>query len=146
MTENGGRIDQFIDEYFFLSNFYEVPVKYDGILYLNSEAAFQAQKAEEYETRKEYSNLDPNCAKRKGIKEKLRKDWEQVKDRLMKEIVIAKFEQHPDLKAKLLATGNRELVEGTTWNDTYWGINIHTGEGKNQLGKTLMEIREEFRK
>ena len=38
------KIDRFQDEYFFLSNFFERPVTFDGITYQNNEAAFQAQK------------------------------------------------------------------------------------------------------
>ena len=43
---------------------------------------------------------------------------------------------------KLLKTGNQELVEGNTWNDTYWGR--CKGRGSNHLGKILMRIREEI--
>lgn len=32
------------DENFYLSNFYECSIDYDGLTYLNAEAAFQAQK------------------------------------------------------------------------------------------------------
>ena len=35
-------INRFVDEYYFLSNFYECPVEYNGIVYGNNEAAFQA--------------------------------------------------------------------------------------------------------
>ena len=38
------RINAFRNEYYFLSNFYEIPVTYQGITYQNNEAAFQAQK------------------------------------------------------------------------------------------------------
>ena len=37
-------IDSFRGEYDFLSNFYSAPVEYQGIVYQNTEAAFQAQK------------------------------------------------------------------------------------------------------
>lgn len=37
-------IDSFRNEYSFLSNFYETPIYYDGLLYNSTEAAFQAQK------------------------------------------------------------------------------------------------------
>ena len=140
------KIDQFIDDYYFLSNFYEVPITFEGIQYLNSEAAFHAQKTLDIEARKQYSSLDPKSAKRKGRKENLRTDWEEVKVDIMKRICIAKFEQNPDLKEKLLATGNKTLIEGTWWKDTFWGIDLKTGQGQNHLGQILMEIRDEFRK
>ena len=139
-------IDQFIDDYSFLSNYYRVPVTFEGIHYLNNEAAFQAQKTLDIEVRKQYSSLSPQMAKEKGRGERLRPDWEEVKFDVMKQICIAKFEQHPDLKEKLLATGNKILIEGNTWNDTCWGIDIKTGKGQNHLGQILMEIRDEFRK
>ena len=37
-------IDYFREEYEFLSNFYPTKVLFEGILYYNSEAAYQAQK------------------------------------------------------------------------------------------------------
>lgn len=37
-------INEFRGKNFYLSNFYEVPVTYDGITYGSNEAAFQAQK------------------------------------------------------------------------------------------------------
>lgn len=130
-------------EYAFLSNFYLADVTYDGLAFTSSEAAFQAAKVLEEEKRKEFCNLNPKSAKAKGKKVPLRGDWEKVKDQVMYEVCTAKFEQHPDLMEKLLATGDEELVEGNTWRDQYWGV--YKGKGKNMLGKTLMRIREEHR-
>lgn len=48
----------------------------------------------------------------------LRKDWEKVKDQVMKDVLVAKFTQHDELKQTLLSTGNRTLVEHTE-NDKY---------------------------
>jgi hypothetical protein len=59
----------------------------------------------------------------------------------MTEIIRLKF-QNPGLKAKLLATGNQELIEGNTWGDCYWGV--CEGNGQNHLGKILMQVREEL--
>lgn len=50
-------IKQFFDAYAFLSNFYNAPVSYNGLIYQNSEAAFQAQKEIRDEDRKKiYEN------------------------------------------------------------------------------------------
>lgn len=136
-------IDSFREEYYFLSNFYHVDVEYDGIVYKNTEAAFQAQKVLDDNEKLLFSDLYPREAKKLGRRVKLRKDWNDVKDNYMYEICKAKFTQHDDLAEKLLETGDEELVEGNTWNDTYWGV--CNGKGKNQLGKTLMRIREELR-
>lgn len=136
-------IDSFREEYYFLSNFYHVDVEYDGIVYKNTEAAFQAQKVLDDNEKLLFSDLYPREAKKLGRRVKLRKDWNDVKDNYMYEICKAKFTQHEDLAEKLLETGDEELVEGNAWNDTYWGV--CNGKGKNQLGKTLMRIREELR-
>ena len=38
------KINSFRKEFYYLSNFYETPVTYNGLTYQNNEAAFQAQK------------------------------------------------------------------------------------------------------
>lgn len=70
----------------------------------------------------------------------LRADWEQVKDDIMKRAVLQKFQTHDDIREILLATSNEEIIEATT-NDYYWGCGTK-GNGKNMLGKIIMEVRE----
>ena len=140
------KINSFRGEYFFLSNFYEAPVTYEGITYQNNEAAFQAQKVNSptelyfVDPRLPFANLGPSEARKKGKHVPLRKDWEQVKYGIMKAIVYAKFSQNEDLKEKLLETGDAYLEEGNTWGDKTWGT--VGGEGKNLLGQILMDIRD----
>lgn len=136
------KIDSFRGKYMFLSNFYEADVKYDGITYKNTEAAFQAQKVLDDEEKKKFSHLDARSSKKLGRRVKLRSDWEDVKDNYMYEICLEKFKQHPDLLKKLIETGDSELIEGNTWHDHYWGV--CNGRGKNKLGKILMKIRSEL--
>lgn len=137
-------ISSFRDEYFFLSNFYPVEIKLDGIVYPNAEAAFQAQKTLDVEERRKFSMLkNPVQAKRLGRKVKLRDDWEEVKLEIMTEIVSQKFLQHPHLIEMLLQTGDEELVEGNKWGDRFWGV--CKGKGENHLGKILMKIRDAYK-
>lgn len=142
-------INKFRDKYYFLSNYYKSPVRYDGITYLNNEAAFQAQKTLDVNERIKFSNLDPSEAKKLGRKINLRKDWEEVKENYMYEIVKAKFSQNLDIKQKLIDTYPHELIEGTTgWHDNIWG-NCECPRckniiGQNKLGKILMKVREEL--
>ncbi|MDO4328940.1 MAG: nicotinate (nicotinamide) nucleotide adenylyltransferase [Lachnospiraceae bacterium] len=138
-------ITSFRGDYHFLSNFYEAPVEYGGLIYGNNEAAFQAQKCRTEEERKAFTELRPSKAKRAGRQVQLRPDWEKVKVGLMEEIVRAKFAQNPDLAGRLLATGDRKLVEGNTWGDTCWGVDSRTGQGENHFGRILMKIRDELR-
>ena len=72
-------------------------------------------------------------------KVKLRRDWESVKDAVMRRAVLAKFEQHDDIRGVLLGTGDEPLVEATT-GDHYWGIGTR-GTGRNRLGQILAEVR-----
>ena len=137
-------IDKFREEYFFLSNFYEVPVTYGGVTYQNNEAAFQAQKTTDSALKAKFASLDPKQAKSLGRRVSLRDDWDDIKCDIMYDICKAKFSQNPDLALKLDATGGQELVEGNDWNDHFWGV--CNGKGKNMLGIILMKIREESRK
>ena len=73
----------------------------------------------------------------------LRRDWERVKDDVMRRAVAAKFSTHADLRDILLATGDQEIVEDTT-TDHYWGRG-RTGTGKNMLGRILMRTRTQLR-
>lgn len=136
------RIDEFRGKYYFLSNFSSYPVTYEGLTYLNNEAAFQAMKVMDVKKRESFTHLEPNLAKAKGRKVLLRPDWEKVKEQYMYEIVLAKFSQNEDIKEKLLDTGDALLIEGNSWNDVIWGV--CKGRGQNKLGKILMRVRKEL--
>jgi GTP cyclohydrolase II len=71
-----------------------------------------------------------------------RGDWPVVKEPIMLEALRAKFRQHPDLGERLLASGDRLLVEHTA-NDRYWGDG-GDGAGANRLGALLMQVRTEL--
>ena len=135
-------VTEFRGKYYFLSNFYEASVTYNGVTYKNNEAAFQAQKCPSRVT--EFSNLSPNLAKSLGRRVLLRSDWEQIKEQVMYEICVAKFTQNPDLMSQLLQTDGM-IEEGNYWHDTTWGVDLKTGQGQNKLGKILMKIREEYK-
>lgn len=131
-------IDNFRGKYYFLSNFFSATVEYEGITYLNNEAAFQAAKL--LTGREIFQNLNPSEAKRLGRRVDLRPDWEEVKTQVMFDICYAKFKQHPELMKLLLETSGEELVEGNTWGDKIWGV--CKGVGENRLGRILMLIRD----
>jgi|GEM_PF-713368 len=136
-------INEFRGKYYFLSNFYNAPVTYEGITYLNNESAFQSAKTCEYDKRLKFANLDSSSAKRKGRNIKLKHGWDIIKFDIMYEICLAKFTQNQDLREKLLATGGEHLEEGNTWGDKIWGT--VNGIGQNNLGKILMRVREELK-
>lgn len=141
---NESDIFSFRDDYDFLSNFYPCRIEYQGIWYQNAEAAFQAQKCINEQDKLAFCGLPAAKAKRQGRQVLLRPDWESVKFELMEEIVRAKFTQNPHLADRLLATGDRQIIEGNTWGDTCWGVDTRTRKGDNHLGKILMRVRSEL--
>lgn len=128
----------------FLSNFYPAKIVVDGICYANAEAAFQAQKCADVVERVAFKDLTAVKAKRMGRQVKLRSDWDAVRVGIMEEVVRAKFIQNPVLAMRLLATGSILLDEGNDWGDTFWGVDMKTEKGENNLGKILMKIRDEL--
>lgn len=153
-------IDSFTGENAFLSNFW---IEDDGS---SVEHFFQASKTLDGKASHRILNAEtPGKAKRLGRQVRLRPDWEEIKDREMRELVEDKF-QDPFLHQKLLDTGDVVLVEGNTWGDTYWGacwrssasdipegctvwaiappnVGFPTESliGQNKLGQILMNIR-----
>ena len=91
-------INTFRDKYLFLSNFSQARIKYNGLEFKNSEAAFQAQKVLDDDKRIPFTKLAPKEAKRLGRQVELRPDWEDVKDGIMEEVVRAKFSQNGNLQ------------------------------------------------
>jgi N-glycosidase YbiA len=73
----------------------------------------------------------------------LRSDWDEVREEVMWRAICRKFEEHPDLRDILLGTGDQELVEASPY-DSFWGEGPQ-GDGKNQLGKQLMRLRDMLR-
>lgn len=140
-------IGEFRGAYGFLSNFHPAEFVWEGILWKNSEAAYQGAKTGIRDTLHEFSKMDsPAKAKRAGKTVAMRPDWGKVKVRIMRDIVFAKFNQNPDLKEQLLATGNSQLEEGNEWKDTFWGVcPPYSDFGNNHLGQILMQLRAEFR-
>lgn len=135
-------INKFDGNYDFLSNFYPVAITFAGITYPSVENAFQAMKTLNFNERLEFVNLTPNEAKHKGRRIVLRAKWDNIKPAIMLTLIRIKFE-NLELREKLLATGDEELIEGNYWNDTFWGV--CNGIGKNYLGKILMRVREEIK-
>lgn len=130
------------DAYGEFSNFAAYPIRLDGQVWPTTEHYFQAQKFQDDVQQEEIRTAtSPMIAARMGRSRKrpLRKDWESVKDQIMRKAVAAKFTQHDDLRALLLSTGDATLVEHTA-NDSYWGDG-GDGSGKNMLGRILMEVR-----
>ena len=136
-------IKGFFGDFRFLSNFWLAAVVYKGTAFPSTEAAYQAAKTLDPEEFKSFRVLSPCQAKHVGHKVKLRPDWDEVRLQVMYDICLDKFTRHIHLQELPLMTGDVYLEERNTWNDTFWGV--FNGEGENNLGKTLMRIRDHLR-
>ena len=96
---------------------------------------------------------DPKEQKKLGrlVKNFNAEEWDKIADDIVYETNYAKFNQHPELKEKLLSTGNKIIVEASPY-DNIWGnglditTTLNTPQekwlGTNRLGKILMKVRE----
>lgn len=137
------QIDEFQGEYRFLSNFWPCQVEYEGVMYPSSENAFQAAKSMNIGARKVFAleQVTPSMSKHLGRSIILRPNWDTAKLAIMADILAAKF-SNPILRKLLIDTGDAELIEGNTWNDTFWGV--CNGKGSNFLGRALMDLRKKL--
>ena len=144
-----GSITSFTGDNRFLSNFFQHPFAYKGLVYPNAESAFQAQKCSSDEERLKYTTQkNPVRAKQMGKKEPhLPQDWDDRAYSIMEDILRAKF-AIPELASMLRATGDNHLEEGNHWHDNRWGHctceKCQSKPGQNWLGKILMQIRSEL--
>ncbi len=137
------QIEQFRDEYRWLSNFYPCELRFRGKRYPSVEYAYLSAKSDD----KEWKSL---CANPKEKQSKIKKksqylelvpNWDEIKMDVMRECLELKFSQEP-FRSWLIETGDLHLQEGNTWGDKFWGVDLETGEGDNNLGKLIMEVRD----
>lgn len=146
---------EFKDEYRWLSNFWPCRVEFEGSTYPSVEHAYQAAKTDNLDKRYAIGiTTKASDAKRMGRGLKLRDDWEEMKWQVMRTCLASKFSD-PNLRAALVDTAGKTLVEGNFWHDNIWGkcycskcYEMRRQPGyldfTNQLGKILMELRTEL--
>jgi len=132
-------------EFYVFSNFPSFKLLWKGELWMTSEHAYHSEKFNDPVILEELKNTHSAHDAMKlaySNKDKYRKDWNDIKLNVMKEILKAKVEQHPYVKKKLLESNNKELIENS-WRDSYWGWGPNKN-GENHLGKLWMEVRGEL--
>lgn len=148
------------EEHGCFSNWYPCKFAVDGVTYNSSEQYMMAQKVLLF-GRKDLAvqimaTDDPHTEKHIAGQHFPEYDdalWGAKCYETVKKGVKAKFEQNPELKQELLATGNALLCECAP-HDKKWGIGIGLDNpdyqhpdrwrGKNYLGFILMEVRAEL--
>lgn len=131
------------EKYGCFSNFSLHGFELDNVWWMTSEHYFQAQKFAGTPHLEEIrqAKTPKNAANMGRSRDRpLRADWEQVKDDIMRQAVLKKFETHSDIRQVLLSTGDELIVENAP-GDYYWGCGAD-GSGKNMLGVILMEVRQ----
>lgn len=133
------------------SNLHRTKVIFEGREFPTAEHAYQAGKANKEAVREWIlSAPTPSLAAMAAhglYTWDIVPSWSKIKFDRMRDVLRAKFTQHEDLRALLLATGEARLVEAGTTNNAVnrlWG-EVH-GKGQNMLGVLLMEVRDELRK
>ncbi|WP_192870776.1 NADAR family protein [Agaribacterium haliotis] len=129
------------------SNFYRCDFYIDDKKWMTVEHFYQASKFlgnTEYVEKIRLSNT-PKIARQLGRSRsvELVKDWEEIKEQIMKKALRAKFLNNK-FRELLLSTEDKRLVEASPY-DFYWGCG-GDGSGQNRLGELLMELREELGK
>ena len=157
-------VTSFTGPYAFLSNMAEgiedprggrmlkVPFYFRNRRYLTAESAYQAMRCRDDAAARVFATLNGYDA-RKAAKDgqyRIRENWDRARMPIMRDILRAKFyiggDGRPSPYAGLLEkTGNRQLIMDNSWNDRFWGVDEKTGEGRNILGRMLMEVRAENR-
>ncbi len=142
------------------SQWWDCKFTVDGVEYHTAEQYMMAQKALLFGDEKTLSEImaakHPHEFQKLGRKVSgfVQKLWDKKCCQIVIEGNIAKFSQNEELKAFLLGTGNRILVEASPL-DRIWGIGMDENDsgienpflwkGTNFLGFALMEVRDKLR-
>jgi ribA/ribD-fused uncharacterized protein len=142
------RVCFYEQDFYVLSNFSSFKLNWRGLTFDTSEAAYHWEK---------FSQTAPEVAEwirgassaheafkiAEHYKDRRRTDWDVAKIPIMREILFAKARQHQYVRRKLLATGDRVLVENS-WRDSFWGWGPDQ-MGQNVLGALWMVVRDQLR-
>lgn len=145
------------EEHKFLSNFYPARVEYLGVIYPSSEHVYMSAKSDEtveidgatYTWKNFCTRTDVRPSKVKGESRflTLPDNWDTLKLVVMYDCLVSKFSD-PKLRERLLATGTQNIQEGNWHGDIFWGVDLRQNPnfGENNLGRTLMRIRDEIKR
>lgn len=147
------------DEYGYFSNFAKYSITVNNIIFNCNEQFIMYTKAKMFNDEETATLImqtnNPREIKRLGrlVKNFNQKEWENNVNTVADVCNLYKFSSHPQLRTKLLETGNEVIAEASPY-DNIWGIGVDsiTGKditkwkGKNILGNSLMRVREIIRK
>ena len=130
-------------EHGWMSNFYPSPIEIGGIKYATVENFYQSMKAVDDDMRDWIARAPkPYFAMRAGRLLRTHEflpDWDELRVGIMRVGLTAKFTQNPELRTKLLETGDLPIHENSP-TDVFWGV-----KGSDALGRLLADVRKELR-
>jgi ribA/ribD-fused uncharacterized protein len=137
-------------DFYVLSNFSAFNLQWKGLTFPTSEHAYHWEKFMSGSGRDVQAEILVAPSAHEAFKiagrapvSMRRHDWDSAKVPVMRAILRAKAEQHEYVRRKLLATGDRRLIENS-WRDDFWGWGPGR-DGQNMLGKLWMQVRDELR-
>ncbi|MFB6212324.1 MAG: NADAR family protein [Candidatus Magasanikbacteria bacterium] len=150
LETSGDPIGFYEREFYVFSNFSSFAIEWRGRVWQTSEHAYQASKFFDVDE-KIVEKIHQARSAHKAYKlakekytEKVPEDFRERKIKIMKDICRNKLQQHDYVQRKLMQTGNKRLVEDSP-KDDFWGWGPNR-DGRNELGKIWMKLREEWRK
>jgi ribA/ribD-fused uncharacterized protein len=150
----------------YLSQWYPSKFTIDGVEYNTAEQYMMAEKARFFlGSHPENADIlkaimtSNSPREQKALGGKVRgfvdSEWVKVARDVVYRGNLAKFQQNPDLKEKLLATGSKTIVEASPI-DQRWGIGLSADDprarepsqwrGHNWLGEAIMQVRQTLNK
>lgn len=139
-----------------LSQWFPAPMVVEGVTYPTAEHFMMAEKARLFGDAATLAQIlqAPQPATAKALGRQVagfdEARWSEARFDIVLRASLAKFSQHPELRAYLLGTGARVLVEASP-HDPVWGIGLSEFEdaahdprrwrGLNLLGFALMAAR-----
>lgn len=128
------------------SNFSKHPFTLTDLWYPTAEHAFQAAKfagLPQFERIRRLRGGKDVARQARECRSLVRSDWDEVKEDVMRQVLVAKFAAHESLRALLSTTGD-EPIEFASPMDAYWGTG-RDGSGLNRMGRLLEVVRDLLR-
>jgi predicted NAD-dependent protein-ADP-ribosyltransferase YbiA (DUF1768 family) len=141
IAPSGGWVNESGDGY--LSNDTPFPVVVDGVSYPSVTHAYWCLATSDPDSA-EAIRLAPRASEANdlGMAAPRKPGWSGVRLAVMTGLMLKKFEQHPDLAAKLLSTGDARIVSPHSFIGSFWSPGH---QGRNWVGRILELVRSELR-
>ena len=145
------------EEYGWMGNMAPYPIKYNGKVWLTSEALFQSMRYDDDSVKEiirgEKSPMGAKMKAKKNRDQMVVVPMSELDVENMRKCVKMKFDAHPQLKRQLMNTKDSFIYEDIGNRNgerhKFWGakkLSESEGAGNNMMGKILMDLREEYLK